>query len=376
MAHSFPSQAISIFHKPREHYILGALSRHAKPIKRMSPYMYTLAHLSDIHLSPMPKLRRRELLSRRMFGFINWQRRKHFHQRDVLDLLTADLLAQNPDHIAVTGDITNLGATEEYKAALKWLEILGTPDHVTVTPGNHDTYVRSSWENGMNCWAAYMAPNAAGQRFSGSFRPTPILARFPFVRILADAVALVAVCSARPNPPTLASGRLGSAQLERLAAALAALGREGLCRVVLIHHPPLPGMTDWSRALHDAEDLAAVLRRFGAELVLHGHHHKHTITRLDAAGGPIPIVGAPSASAAHRVGRKPAARFNLYRIERAGKLWRIEMASRALHAENFAEESRPFPLFHQVDHLVLSEGETSAHQNVISAVPSQWGRPC
>ena len=250
--------------------------------------MYTLAHLSDIHLSPMPKLNRRELLSRRMFGFLNWQRRKQFHQRAVLDLLTDDLLAQDPDHIAVTGDITNLGAAEEYKMAREWLETLGTPEDVTVTPGNHDTYVRTSWENGLIRWADYMAPNAAGLRFSGRFRPTPILARFPFVRILADGVALVAVCSARPNPPTLASGRLGSAQLERLAATLSALGREGLCRVVLIHHPPLPGMTDWSRALHDAEDLAAVLKRFGAELVLHGHHHKHTVTRLDAPGGQSP----------------------------------------------------------------------------------------
>lgn len=377
--------------------------------------MFTLAHLSDVHLSPMPKLRGRDLIGRRMFGFLNWQRRKQFHQRAVLDLLTDDLRAQAPDHIAVTGDIINIGAPEEYVRALAWLESLGPADRVTVAPGNHDAYVHSWWETGMERWVRYMESNPAGLRFAapgggdGPGSPSPLSAapaarpgpaagslrrasrlfrpgrwrggaqpgeRFPFVRVLGDGVALIGLSSAAPTLPTLASGRLGAAQIERLAVILAALGREGLCRIVLIHHPPLPGMTDWSRALHDAADLAAILRRFGAELVIHGHHHRHTIMRLALAGGAsgasVPVVGAPSASAARRVGRKPAARFNLYHIEREGGRWRIELVARALHEENFAAHTPAFPLFHQVERLILSgDGETQTRPAAgpISAVP-------
>jgi 3',5'-cyclic AMP phosphodiesterase CpdA len=366
--------------------------------------MFTLAHLSDIHLSPMPKLKKRELLGRRMLGFINWQRRKQFHQRAVLDLLTADLRAQSPDHIAVTGDLINIGAAEEYVQALAWLESLGPPDRVTVAPGNHDAYVHSWWENGMDSWACYMDSNAAGQRFNGRLRPEPLdsirgaphwpsvggvllraarvmrsgrlkgsrhaEARFPFVRVVADGVALIGLSSALPTLPTLASGRVGWPQLERLAASLSALGREGMCRVVLIHHPPLPGMTDWSRALHDADDLTAVLRRFGAELVLHGHHHRHTVNWLETSSGVIPIVGAPSASAAHRVGRKPAARFNMYRIERAGERWRVALTGRALRAENFAAgAARGLPLFEEVEQAILSGETTPLAAGVTSATP-------
>ena len=75
--------------------------------------------------------------------FINWQRRRRFiHQRAVLDRLTADLKAQGPDHIAVTGDIANIALSEEYRSGRAWLDSLGSPQNVSFVPGNHDAYVR------------------------------------------------------------------------------------------------------------------------------------------------------------------------------------------------------------------------------------------
>ena len=51
--------------------------------------MFTLAHLSDIHLSPMPRARRRDLFGKRVLGYVNWHRgRKLVHRRDILDVLT------------------------------------------------------------------------------------------------------------------------------------------------------------------------------------------------------------------------------------------------------------------------------------------------
>ena len=91
--------------------------------------MFTLAHLSDIHLSPMPRPRRSELMSKRMLGYVNWHRgRKLVHRREILDLLTRDIIERKPDHIAVTGDLVNLGLPEEFLRAAEWLHHLGPPE--------------------------------------------------------------------------------------------------------------------------------------------------------------------------------------------------------------------------------------------------------
>ena len=60
---------------------------------------------------------------------------------ETLDRLVDDLRAQKPDHIAVTGDLTNIAMREEFENARLWLEELGPPDRVTAIPGNHDAYV-------------------------------------------------------------------------------------------------------------------------------------------------------------------------------------------------------------------------------------------
>ena len=108
--------------------------------------MFTLAHLSDLHLAAaQPPLAK--LLSKRGLGFINWQRKRKFiHRPEVLDAMTRDLKSQSFDHIAVTGDLVNLALPEEYLRAQQWLQTLADPHDVTVVPGNHDVYVREAVE--------------------------------------------------------------------------------------------------------------------------------------------------------------------------------------------------------------------------------------
>ena len=97
---------------------------------------FTLAHLSDPHLPPLPAARLRDLAGKRALGYLNWTRNRHkYHRREVLDALVADMQVLQPDHIAVTGDLINLGLPVEYEAATTWLHEIGTPDHVTVVPG-------------------------------------------------------------------------------------------------------------------------------------------------------------------------------------------------------------------------------------------------
>lgn len=283
--------------------------------------MFTLAHLSDVHLPPMPWPRLRDIGLKRTLGLANWHRaRKHIHRRDVLDALVADLNAQRPDHIAVGGDLVNIGLPAELAAAQHWLEQLGGRERVTVVPGNHDVYGGLGRDPGIERWRDYMRGETVAGADNG----------FPFVRRF-DRIALIALSSAVQTPVFWASGRLGASQRQALATCLADLGRENHCRIVLLHHPPLPGQADRRRGLEDAPELAAILRQHGAELVLHGHNHRAMLDYLERPAGRVPIVGVPAASTLpgpHAI----AARFNLFAIEPAGRNWQIAMTGRAYQA--------------------------------------------
>ncbi|MFD0986631.1 metallophosphoesterase family protein [Methyloligella solikamskensis] len=300
----------------------------------LTVFMFKLAHLSDIHLSPIPHARRRDLLSKRIIGYVNWHRgRKLVHRREVLDMLTRDMLARNPDHIAVTGDLVNLGLPEEFKRAAQWLEELGPPDHVTAIPGNHDAYVRLNPERGTGLWTPYMEANPAGEEL---FATPP--KGFPFVRRYGD-IALIALSSAIPTMPFLAAGRVGSTQRSYLAKALTELGKHDLFRVVLIHHPPLPGLAPWRRALRDREKIKKILKECGAELALHGHNHEGSVEQIETISGLCSVVGVPSASEAMDDG-EPAAGYNEYCISRVNSGWQCEMGIRSASREGRTWESR------------------------------------
>src|SRR5580704_3276326 len=119
---------------------------------------FTLAHLSDPHLPPLPSPRLSELMGKRAFGYLNWTRNRHrYHSREVLDVLMSDLQAQVPDHIAVTGDLVNLALEAEFAPARRWLESLGAPDRVSVVPGNHDAYVHATSHRLAEAWDSYLA---------------------------------------------------------------------------------------------------------------------------------------------------------------------------------------------------------------------------
>lgn len=82
-----------------------------------------------------------------------------------------------------------------------------------------------------------------------------------------------------PTMPLMATGRVGSAQIAATEKLLARAKAEGLIRVVLIHHPPYVGGARRTRELLDADAFEAMLRRAGAELVLHGHNHRFSLAR-------------------------------------------------------------------------------------------------
>ena len=302
----------------------GAIACHSK--RSQMTETITLAHISDVHLSPIQGFHPRYWNVKRGLGFLNWHRGRRFvHAREVADRLAADALAQHPDHIAVTGDLANIGLPAEYDAALSWLQGLGPPDRVSVVPGNHDIY--SARLHGASClerWAPYMASDALGKTIMASSSE-----RFPFVRRLGG-VALIGVNSAVPTPPFVAAGRVGREQLERLGLVLDRLHGLGLIRVILIHHPPLPGQAPPRRGLEDAHEFEAVLEKHGAELVLHGHNHRDMLAWRQWSRGHVPVAGIASGSARRSHGDEPPARYNLIRISPEGGGARIEIVTRGL----------------------------------------------
>ena len=254
-----------------------------------------------------------QLAGKRSLAYLGWLRKRAGAVRP--EALLADVAAHGADHVAVTGDLTNLALPGEFAAARDWLARLGPPARVTAIPGNHDATVPVPWDAGLGLWRPWMADGAQQERF-------------PFLRRRGP-VALIGLSSAVPTPPGSAAGRLGAGQLARLPPLLEAAGREELFRVVLVHHPPLPGPGGWRKALGDRDALREVLRRSGAELVLHGHHHAVLRAEVEGPAGSIPVLGAPLAL---RAGRRGApAGWLLHRIARDATAggWRLDTVVRA-----------------------------------------------
>lgn len=282
--------------------------------------MFRLAHFSDIHLGPLPDVRLRDLVSKRITGYINWHRHRKINLDDgIIDALSDDLLAAKPDHIALTGDLVNLGLSQEIEMAALWLQGLGSPEGVSVVPGNHDAYVRGSLRRACEAWGPYMT----GDGVTEAVRPDS----FPYLRVRGP-IALIGLSSARATAPFMASGYFRERQAKATAKILEETRERGLFRVLMIHHPPVHGATSGYKRLFGISRFQKMVREHGAELVLHGHTHLPTIHYI---AGPrdtmVPIVGVAAAGQAHG-SAKPPAHYNL--IEIAGKpgTWQAHLTRR------------------------------------------------
>jgi 3',5'-cyclic AMP phosphodiesterase CpdA len=277
---------------------------------------FTLAHLSDPHLAPLPPADWRDLLSKRITGYIHWQRKRRFiHNSNVLAAIVADIKAQAPGHIAVTGDIANIALAQEFLNGREWLESLGSSRDVSFVPGNHDVYVREAALYAARQWGAQMTDDDGSTGFPYLRRRGPL--------------ALIGISTGVPTAPFLASGWVGTVQNAGLALTLKQLKSENLFRVVMIHHPPVSQASQYKRLL-DATVTLRVIAEHGAELVIHGHDHLHMINWLAGPNGTrVPAIGVPSASAAPGT-TKHAAAYNLYEVDGAPGRWSCHMISRGI----------------------------------------------
>ncbi|WP_208434095.1 metallophosphoesterase family protein [Bartonella taylorii] len=280
----------------------------------MLTLMFYLAHISDVHLSPLPQPSLFELFGKRLTGYLNWQRkRKSQMASNVLETLMDALKKTNPDHLVISGDLVNLALDKEFEQAHNWLLNQGQPQNISLTFGNHDAYVRG----------AFLKACTLFQSWISSDSPQKPSLLFPYMRIRNN-IAIIGASSAIATPPFQAFGYFGKMQAQALSQLLNEAAARDLFRVVMIHHPPFHHATSWHKKLWGIERFLDVIKYHGCELVLHGHTHLPTLKVIEGTIGKIPIVGVASASQAFGE-KKPPAGFNLFSIERFHHRWNCQL---------------------------------------------------
>ncbi|MCF3641644.1 metallophosphoesterase [Rhizobium sp. TRM95111] len=278
--------------------------------------MFRLAHISDVHLGPLPALTLLELASKRITGFVNWHRNRRRHLfANTLTCLMDDIERQDPDHLAITGDLVNLSSSLEIHTVKRWLHDAGIPENISVVPGNHDAYVPGAYDKTTKAWYPYMRGDMAPPDWNEDRHV------FPYLRVRGK-VALVGCSTAVATPPFAASGYFSERQARETVNMLRAAGEAGLFRVVMIHHPPIRGATAFHKRMIGIRRFAATVSAGGAELVLHGHTHLNTVHWLRGQTKPVPVVGIASASQGPG-GHKPPAAYNLFSISGEAGNWNL-----------------------------------------------------
>lgn len=254
-------------------------------------------------------MRPRDFVGKRATGGINLLvNRGGEFPTSVARVLVRDIRAQEPDHVILSGDLTNLAFPAEFELVRGLLEQLHLPpSDVTVVPGNHDYYTRGSAQQ--DHFGRIMAPYLGGDEQPG---PGP----YPLLRLRGE-LAVVALNSAHPTPPLMAYGTVGARQMEQARQLLAGERCRGRFRLVVLHHPPHRAHVRWTARLVDRRAFVAMLGRVGADLVVHGHLHRPLLRQLDGPVGPIPVIGVGSGTWLSPSDPTRRAQYNLYRIEEA-----------------------------------------------------------
>jgi 3',5'-cyclic AMP phosphodiesterase CpdA len=301
-----------------------------------------IAHVSDLHLLAHDDIPLSRFLNKRFTGLMNLKlKRSHKHRPAHLAAVLRRVRAFAPDHVVITGDLTNLALEPEFEAvrALIETELAMSPKDVSVVPGNHDLYTRGALRT---------------QRFTDYFReyiqsdlaPGSIaLGPFPYVK-LRGAVAFIGLSSAVPRLPLIASGELGAGQREALVRILEHPEVRSRTPVILMHHPPHNPASQskaFAEGLHDSRLLLGHLVGLRRGLVLHGHLHRRLAQRI---ADDVTSVGATSASLHHDDADRMAG-FNAYEIDDAtGEIGAMTAHVYAPDAPQFSERAIPAGTWH------------------------------
>lgn len=263
-----------------------------------------LGHITDLHVAREEDYRSPAEAS--------WIPRVRKHSIEILRRMLEDLAYHRPDHVVVTGDLTQTSKREEFRACARILEETLGEIPITILPGNHDRWRREAVEGGHfeADFGRWLQSDLPGEGF-------PICH-------LRDEVAIVALDSSPFStevPPAEVAGHVSEAQLERLVEWAQRPELRDRFLVVALHHHLRLSEED-ARALDPKDDnpllnaaeVEEVLAQLPVDLVLHGHRHRQMRLDLNLGGRNVPVLCPGSGSRADpRVER--TAKYGLYRIQ-------------------------------------------------------------
>jgi len=278
-----------------------------------------LVHLTDPHLSSLKGVRLSSLLGKRLSGYLSWRKnRSKHHLPAVLEKLESAVLAEDADQILLTGDLVQIGLESEIRQAADWLAVFSPPEKVMLVPGNHDVYAGGSAAIVSRFWSNYL--------FQSATPDGDLTGRYPVLRRFGN-IDLIGLSTACVTPVFMARGSLGRDQLDRLETLLQKSAAEGQLAILLIHHPPLPGLCGRRKALTDDSELEAALIRHPPAMVFYGHLHLNREVQL----GETRIFCTASASSVSD------ASYRVIDIAERDDGWAIRMRLKTLDLENGGE---------------------------------------
>jgi len=196
----------------------------------------------------------------------------HFgrHDTNLASGLAADLGAQEPDLVVVSGDFTQVGSREEFEVARVFLDTLGSP--LFAVPGNHDVPAR-------NLVRRFIDPYGLYRRFIATELE-------PFVEL--DGVAIAGIKTSRRLRAGLnwAHGSISHSQLEALERKFERAS-PGALKIVVAHHPlmqPEGKVLKPMRLVRRADLALQTFSRLGVRLVLSGHFHLSYVRQHETPG--------------------------------------------------------------------------------------------
>ncbi len=240
-----------------------------------------IAHLSDVHM--LERRANPSHLHNLSLHFLSFGRALDPEgRRRKLHRALAAAERCRADHFVISGDLTEVGAPDQFEAFAEALHDSGIhPHRITLVPGNHDAYTSGeAWKQAIEGPLRAFSSTSSGE-------PGKVVDRGDVVFLPVDVTCLQAI--------TRSAGELTPVWGDAIERRFTDPGLANKAMVVVQHHQPFAhsrSAWQWIDGLRGHARLMDLLARHRRVQLLHGHMHKIVDRLVDF--GKSRIFGAPA----------------------------------------------------------------------------------